>query len=251
MQLPQPLQGSHPGETGLSCLEYALQDKAVVPDTHGIFLAATFRMNPALAGFISDAIYQGRLGVDASCRNHVLHPARQADAAIRPCGLSFVAMNHAECTQRSDEEIERILALVHDLLRGHVTAKSADDYRKRRMKADDIMVVAPYNMQVNALRAALDRAGYRGVTVGTVDKFQGREAQVVIVSMTTSDAASMPRDASFLLSRHRLNVAVSRAKALAIVVASIGLLDLNASSVEEMRLANLLCHMAAVGQTHT
>lgn len=81
--------------------------------------------------------------------------------------------------------------------------------------------------------------------VGTVDKFQGQQAETVIVSMTTSGADDMPRDASFLLSRNRLNVAISRARCLAILVASPGLLDLVANSVDEMRLANLFCWAAA------
>lgn len=100
-----------------------------------------------------------------------------------------------------------------------------------------MLVVAPYNLQVNLLRARLPE----GARVGTVDKFQGQEAEVVIVSMATSGAEDMPRDASFLLSRNRLNVAISRARCLAILVTSPGLLDLVAGSVEEMRLANLFC----------
>ena len=114
------------------------------------------------------------------------------------------------------------------------------------MTADDVLVVAPYNLQVNLLRERLaPLAGPDGARVGTVDRFQGQEAEAVIVSMTTSDAGSMPRDASFLLSRNRFNVAISRARCLAVVVASSGLLDLDVRSVEEMRLANLLCRARA------
>jgi ATP-dependent exoDNAse (exonuclease V) alpha subunit len=83
-----------------------------------------------------------------------------------------------------------------------------------------------------------------GCRIGTVDKFQGQEAEAAIVSMTTSGTDDMPRDASFLLSRNRLNVAVSRAKCLTVLVASPGLLDLVANTVEEMRLANILCWAA-------
>jgi superfamily I DNA and/or RNA helicase len=108
------------------------------------------------------------------------------------------------------------------------------------MTLDDILVVAPYNMQVNLLRASLPD----GARVGTVDKFQGQEAEAVIVSMTTSVADDMPRDASFLLSRNRANVAISRARCLSILVVSPGLLDLVAHSVDEMKLANLFCWAA-------
>src|ERR1019366_4368433 len=114
------------------------------------------------------------------------------------------------------------------------------DGRKRAMRLDDVLVVAPYNMQVNLLRSRLPD----GTRVGTVDKFQGQEAEAVIVSMTTSGADDMPRDALFLLSRNRLNVAISRARCLAVIVASSGLLDLVANSVDEMRLANLFCWAA-------
>ncbi|MGA8157973.1 MAG: C-terminal helicase domain-containing protein [Rhodoplanes sp.] len=114
------------------------------------------------------------------------------------------------------------------------------DGRERTMTLDDILLVAPYNMQVNLLRSILPDAA----RIGTVDKFQGQEAEAVIVSMTTSGADDMPRDASFLLSRNRLNVAISRARCLAVLVASPGLLDLVANSVDEMRLANLFCWAA-------
>jgi uncharacterized protein len=112
--------------------------------------------------------------------------------------------------------------------------------RERAMILDDVLVVAPYNMQVNLLRSSLPN----GARVGTVDKFQGQEAEAVIVSMTTSGSDDMPRDASFLLSRNRLNVAISRARCLAVLIASPGLLDLVAHSVDEMRLANLFCWAA-------
>jgi uncharacterized protein len=111
----------------------------------------------------------------------------------------------------------------------------------RDLRLDDILVVAPYNMQVNLIASRLPD----GARVGTVDRFQGQEADVVVVSMTTSGAADMPRDASFLLSRNRLNVAVSRARCLGIIVASEGLRDFDAHSIEEMRLANTLCWAAS------
>jgi uncharacterized protein len=108
------------------------------------------------------------------------------------------------------------------------------------MTLDDVLVVAPYNMQVNLLRSCLPD----GARVGTVDKFQGQEAEAVIVSMATSGADEMPRDAAFLLSRNRFNVAISQARCLAVFVASPGLLDLVANSVEEMKLANPFCWAA-------
>jgi len=98
--------------------------------------------------------------------------------------------------------------------------------------------VAPYNVQVNTLRDALPD----GARVGTVDKFQGQEAAVAIVSMTTSSGDGLPRDIEFLFSRNRLNVAISRAQCLAIVVASPRLLEVTCGSVRDMRLVDTLCH---------
>ena len=99
------------------------------------------------------------------------------------------------------------------------------------------MVVAPYNAQVNALREALPD----DVRVGTVDKFQGQEADVVLYSMASSSGEDVPRGLEFLLSRNRLNVAISRARCLAYLVASPRLLEVNCRTIPQMRLANALC----------
>ena len=171
----------------------------------------------------------------------VPHCARQglvlgagAHPALRPVGLSVHPVLHFGRGQRSEEEADEILALFESLLRQQVSDREG---QVRKMALDDILVVAPYNMQVNLLKDRLPA----GARVGTVDKFQGQEAEVVLASMATSGADDMPRDASFLLSRNRLNVAISRARCLAVLVASPGLLDLVAGSVDEMRLANLFC----------
>ena len=241
MQLAQPLQGAHPRESGMSCLEYMLEEHAVVPPERGVFLGTTFRMHPELCRFVSDAVYAGELRSDPSCAVQRLVPGEGAHAALKPHGLSFLEVPHEGCAQESEEEAEIVAALLDDLLASRVVAC---DGTERAMALADVLVVAPYNVQVNRLIERLPA----GARVGTVDKFQGQEAEAVIVSMTSSDAGHMPRDASFLLSRNRLNVAVSRARCLAIVVASPGLLDLDVRSVEEMRLANLLCWAESVGR---
>ena len=112
----------------------------------------------------------------------------------------------------------------------------------------DFMVVAPYNAQVRRLREALRGAGLSDVPVGTVDKFQGREAPVVFYSMTTSSAEDVPRTLEFLFSRNRLNVAVSRAMCLAFVVASPRLLESRARTIEQMRLINALCRFVDLAE---
>ncbi len=108
---------------------------------------------------------------------------------------------------------------------------------------EDILVVAPYNMQVRALQEAL---GTRD-RVGSVDKFQGKQAPVVIVSMCASDVSSAPRGLEFLLSRNRLNVAISRAQSLAIIVGSPRLARTSCTSVRQMELLNLYCRIEQEG----
>ena len=237
MQLAQPIQGVHPRDSGCSALDHLLENHAVVPPERGIFLSKTWRMHPDLCSFVSAAVYEGKLHSEAGCATQRLVLAKNAHSALKPAGLAFFPVKHEGCRQKSEEEAHATHDILTSLLGQRVIGR---DGRKRPMTLDDVLVVAPYNMQVNLLRASLPD----GARVGTVDKFQGQEAEAVIVSMTTSGADDMPRDASFLLSRNRLNVAISRARCLAILVASPGLLDLVADSVDEMRLANLFCWAA-------
>jgi superfamily I DNA and/or RNA helicase len=244
MQLAQPIQGAHPRDSGLSGLEYLLEGQPVVPAERGIFLSKTWRMHPDLCSFVSAAVYAGQLQSEAGCATQRLLLEPDAHPALKPAGLSFVPVLHQGCRQKSEEEATRTLEILMSLLAQRVMDRRG---RERAMSLDDVLVVAPYNMQVNLLRSRLPD----GARVGTVDKFQGQEAEAVIVSMATSGAEDMPRDAAFLLSRNRFNVAISRARCLAVLVASPGLLDIVARSVDEMRLANLFCwaeEYAAQGQ---
>ena len=238
MQLPQPVQGVHPGETGLSSLEYLLEDKATVPDNRGILLNETRRLHPSLCSFISDAIYDGRLTAHASTATRRLEVRPGAGAAIRDAGLSFVPVAHEGCTQSSRPEAEAIAGLIgtlcaQSLVRGDVV---------RPLTPADILVVAPYNLQVNLLKEVLPQ----GVQIGTVDKFQGQEAPVVIVSMTTSKGADAPRGTEFLFNPNRFNVAISRAECLAIVVHGTELLDGAWTKIDDLRRLNLFAHAEAV-----
>ena len=178
MQLPQPVQGIHPGETGLSCLDYAMQEHATVPAERGVLLNVSHRMHPTICEFISDAIYDGRLTSHASTETRRLVVNPGSHTAIRPVGLSLVEVAHQGCTQNSPEEADVIKALVAELLDQSI----ADDGKTRKLKLSDIVVVTPFNMQAALLKRALPE----GARVGTVDKFQGQEAPVVIVSMATS-----------------------------------------------------------------
>jgi uncharacterized protein len=143
------------------------------------------------------------------------------------------------------EEAERIAREIRGMLGGAWTSR---DGVTRPLAESDFMVVAPYNAQVRLLRRTLQAAGLGDVPVGTVDKFQGREAAVVFYSMATSSAEDVPRTLDFLFSRNRLNVAVSRAMSLACIVASPRLLESRARTIEQMRLINALCRFAEMAE---
>jgi superfamily I DNA and/or RNA helicase len=200
-----------------------------------VFLDESRRMHPDLCRFVSDAVYESRLGsIPETARHRVL---RAPDTVLVPkeTGLAWVPVAHDDCTQSSEEECDTIDGIVDELLGRRVVDHTGIE---RPMTRDDILIVAPFNLQVRCLRERLP-----GIRIGSVDKFQGQEAPVVIVSLCASTLDEAPRGASFLLSPNRLNVAVSRAQALAIVVGSPALLDVRVRSVPEMELVNLLCHL--------
>ena len=234
-QLPQVIQGAHPEPANLSCLDWMLGEHATLPPDRGIFLPVSRRMHPEVCRFISDQVYEGRL---------TSHPdtARQALCGTRfpEVGAFWVPVLHEGNAQIAAEEVEAIRAAVTDLLTGTWTEK---DGTTRPLQATDIIVVAPYNAQVNALRDALPEA----IRVGTVDKFQGQEAPVCLVSMTASSAEETPRGMEFLFSLNRINVAVSRAKGLALVFGAPRLREAKCETVEQMRLVNTLCALTELG----
>lgn len=240
MQLTQPIQGTHPGRSGLSALEYLLEGYATVPPERGVFLSETRRMHPDVCRFISDAVYDGRLHSFRGTELQRLALSADADPALKASGLAFVAVPHEDCRQKSEEEGRRVREIFASLLKQRWVDPEKGE---RPLALDDILVVSPYNIQVNHLQSILPA----GARVGTVDKFQGQEAAVVIVSMTASSAEDVPRGMEFLYSRNRLNVAISRAKSLAIIVASPQLLDASCNKIEQMALVNTLCHAQAYG----
>lgn len=234
MQLGQPIQGVHPGESGLSALDFLLGGRATIPPDQGVFLATTWRMHPDVCRFISDTVYEGRLQPESKNAEQRLILTENAHSALQPTGLVFVPAIHDSCSQRSQEEAEIVLSLYRSLLTQRYRDRTGKEYP---MTVENILVVAPYNMQVNLLRRTLPE----GARVGTVDKFQGQEAEAVIVSMTTSNGDTLPRYIEFLYSKNRLNVAISRARCLALLVASPALADIPCATVEQMALVNLLC----------
>jgi uncharacterized protein len=231
-QLAQPTQGVHPGESGVSALEYLLDGHDTIPDDRGIFLGTTYRMHPKLTAFVSDLAYDGRLhSAPGRERNEVL-----AGGLVSGSGLVVHSVQHAVPASDGSAEEARV---VGELWRSLMGVEWVDcEGVVRPMTPDDVLIVAPYNTQVRLIAAELP-----GARVGTVDKFQGQEAPVVIYSMTSTSADEAPRGVGFLYDLHRLNVAVSRAQALAVVVMSPLLLDAPVHSPEQLRQVNALCRL--------
>jgi uncharacterized protein len=238
MQLGQPIQGVHPGRSGESTLNYLLDGLATIPPDRGIFLPTTWRMHADVCRFISEAVYDARLHPEPANQRQQLLLDSRAHPALRPTGIVCLPLEHDGNSQRSAEEADAIRALYASLLEQRFRNKQGEE---RRMAADNILVVAPYNSQVNLLRSVLPP----GARVGTIDKFQGQEAEAVLISMATSSGDYLPRNIEFLYDKNRLNVAISRAKCLAVVVASPALLHIKCGTPEQMELVNTLCWVSS------
>lgn len=236
MQLGQPTQGVHPGESGKSALDFLLQGHHTVTQDRGIFLGVSYRMNPAICKFISDAVYDSRLKSAPNTEKQVLELNQEALPQLRTHGLVYLSIEHHDCTQSSDEEAQLIVVLLNNLLSQHYVDKQGE---RHAMTLQDILVVTPYNLQVQKLKSVLPE----NARIGTVDKFQGQEAPVVIFSMVTSSGDDLPRDIEFLYSKNRLNVAISRAQALALFIANPKLMSVQCNSPEQMAMVNTLCQI--------
>jgi uncharacterized protein len=244
-QLAQPSQADHPGDSGLSCLEYLMQGAHVVPAERGVFLATSWRMEPSLTAMVSELFYDGRLQANpANAVNAISWREPLIAASGQPMasqGLVFEPVLHTGCSVVSEDEIDRIEQIVDALLNGSYCHAEAGGEKRGVLGPEQILVTAPYNVQVNRLQ---QRLGQRA-RVGTVDKFQGQEAPVAIHSLTASDGDAAPRGLGFLLEPNRLNVAISRAQCLSIVVGSPGLTTGIAGTVEEAEQINRLCRICA------
>ncbi len=229
-QLTQPTQATHPYGAGVSALEHILEGHETMPPDRGVFLEKTYRMHPSVTAFVSELSYEDRLEPVSGLERQII----SGTDALGGHGLRWLPVSHEGCTSCSVAEAEVVARLVTDLLGRSWTNEKGVDVP---LGVEDVLVVAPFNAQVAALRAALPS----GVRAGTVDKFQGREAPVVIYSMTSSSAEDAPRGVSFLFDVHRLNVAVSRARALCVVVGSPALLDAPVHTPEQLRAVNALC----------
>ncbi len=232
-QLEQVQQGSHPEGTDVSALEHILGGQRTIPDDRGIFLPETWRMHPSICAFCSDVFYEGRLRSHAGLEKQSLAGVAPFDGA----GLWVVGVAHDGNQSDSPEEVNAVERIVQKLL-GKKAQWTDADGKSRPMTPSDVLVVAPYNRQVGELH---ERMLTYGVRVGTVDKFQGRQAPVVIYSMTTSSPEDAPRGLEFLYNLSRLNVATSRARCATILVASPKLFEPECRTPRQMKLANALC----------
>jgi uncharacterized protein len=243
MQLGQPVQGSHPGDSGRSSLEYFLEGEAVIPPERGIFLGTSWRLHPSICAFISAMVYDDRLQAEPSTRLRVINVPRHAKYLRVEAGLYFVPVVHDGNTQSSAEEAEMIRALAHELLGREKTDTTGAVIGT--IEWEDILFVAPYNVQVNLLQQVLGEQA----KVGSVDRFQGQEAPVVFVSMCASTVDDATRGMAFLFHKNRLNVAISRAQSLAIVVGNPALARTDVKTLEQMTQVNLfarLCELHAL-----
>ncbi len=237
-QLDQPRKGSHPEGAEVSALEHLLAGAKTIARGKGIFLEKTWRLHPKIGEFTSEVFYESRLQSREGLENQRI----EGHSSLTDSGLWFAPVSHEGNQNSSLEEVDRVAAIVESLLRPGV--KWIDDKgHARPLSVSDILIVAPYNAQVSDLSSRLKK-----VPVGTVDKFQGQEAPVVIYSLTTSSPEDAPRGMEFLYSLNRLNVATSRARAAVVVVGNQRLLEPECRTPRQMRLANALCRYVELAQ---
>lgn len=230
-QLEQPQQGVHPPGADVAALEHLVDADTLTAD-RGLFLNQTWRLHPDICAFTSELYYEGRL----SSRMELAGQRLSGPDALAGAGLRFVPVEHTGNSSESPEEVEAVADLVRKLFAADPTWVDREG-SERSLRLEDVLVVAPYNAQVTALKEGLPP----GMRVGTVDKFQGQEAPVVIYSTATSSAADAPRGMEFLFSPNRLNVATSRARCVAVLVGCPALLEPDCKSVRQMQLANGVC----------
>lgn len=237
-QLQQPVQGSHPEGTEISALEHILRDHKTVEIAQtistdkGIFLDKTWRLHPSICSFVSELFYEGKL----EPKDNLINQAISGNTRFLGSGLWFEAVEHEGNRNSSNEEVETLSLIIKDLLKGDVFYTDVKN-KTKKIELDDILIIAPYNAQVALLKTQLPE----GAQVGTVDKFQGQEAPIVLFSMATSSPEDAPRGMEFLYSLNRLNVAASRARASFILVGNSMLFEPKCRNVMQMKLANAFC----------
>ena len=230
-QLKQPMKGVHPDGTDVSALEHLLEEKKTISEEKGIFLEKTYRMHPAICFFDSEMFYESRLqSVDC-----LEHQRVKGNTEYQGSGLFYKAVTHEGNTNFSLEEIDEIEKITIELSKGDVFWYD-DKNVKRVLQDSDIKIITPYNSSVFELQKRIPN-----IEIGTVDKFQGQEAAVILYSLASSSPEDAPRGMEFLYSPNRLNVAVSRARAMFIMVGNPRLFEPDCKSPEQIKLANPFC----------
>lgn len=234
-QLKQPQQGIHPEGTEVSALEHIIGDQQTINDRQGIFLGVTRRMHPLICEFDSMMFYDGKLNSLTGLENQAI----TGNTIYTGSGLRYMPVVHSGNTSSSTEEVDAVVEIVEDLTKGDVFW--IDEHEERHLlQMKDIKVITPYNAQVHEILRRLP-----DLSVGTVDKFQGQEAAIIIYSMATSHPEDAPRGMDFLYSPNRFNVAVSRARAMFIMVANPAIFSPECKSPKQIRLANPFCSFIA------
>ena len=230
-QLDQPVQGSHPEGTDVSALHHLLGGEQTIAADRGLFLAETWRLHPEICAYTSELFYEGRLHPRPGLELQEI----RSTGRVSGTGLRYVAVPTEGNQSSSPEEADCVRDLVNEILASGTTWIDKHGI-EHPITLQDILIIAPYNAQVFELQ---DRIA--GARIGTVDKFQGQEAPIVIYSMTTSSYADAPRGMEFLYSLNRLNVATSRAKCICILVASPSVFEAQCRTPRQMQLANAFC----------
>lgn len=230
-QLKQPQKGVHPEGTEVSALEHILNGNKTITREQGLFLSETYRMHPNICAFDSELFYEGKLNPVPRLINQRL----EGNTRFAGSGLFYESVIHQGNTNRSVEEADAIIHIINELCKGDVYWNDEDNDQFLLTK-EHIKIITPYNAQVNDLIERIP-----GIAIGTVDKFQGQEAPVIIFSMATSTPEDAPRGMEFLYSPNRFNVAVSRARAVFILVSSPAIFEAECKSPAQIRLANPFC----------
>ena len=238
-QLEQPIQGSHPDGTAVSALDHILAGHQTIPDDRGLFLEQTWRLHPEISEFTSEMFYEGRLTSRPGLENQRV----VSNGPIQGSGLRFIDVEHHGNQSSSPEEAETVMALVQQLV-GETASWIDANGSEQPLGLEDILVIAPYNAQVFELQQRLP-----GARIGTVDKFQGQEAPVVIYSMATSAPEDAPHGMEFLYSLNRFNVATSRARCVSVLVANSALFSPECRTPRQMQLANAFCRYQELSET--
>lgn len=191
-------------------------------------------MHPNINSFVSDNFYDGKLMCHKDNAKRSINLSKSKK--IKTEGIFYIQADHQGDSQKSTEEAD----LIDDL----ITQFTGKDFynekgEKRTISKNDVLVVSPYNIQTNYLISRFNKLA----RIGTIDKFQGQQGSITIVSMTSSDPDCLPRNLDFLFDKNRLNVSISRSQLISIVIFNPRLLDTYPRNKEQLILLNNFCKL--------